>query len=93
MSHLKGKKGWGKKRVEDSEDSDSNESDDGDEDEAGEEEEEEEEEQSGLKSFEGNREECKLVLVVRTDLGMGKGTTTPSLHSCLSPKSSQLKHT
>ncbi|MCJ1400259.1 hypothetical protein MMC11_003463 [Xylographa trunciseda] len=26
-----------------------------------------------LKSFEGNKEECKLVLVVRTDLGMGKG--------------------
>ncbi|KAL8683540.1 MAG: hypothetical protein Q9186_000452 [Xanthomendoza sp. 1 TL-2023] len=29
--------------------------------------------QEGLKQFEGNREECKLVLVVRTDLGMGKG--------------------
>lgn len=28
----------------------------------------------GLEAFEGNREECKLVLVVRTDLGMGKGT-------------------
>ncbi len=26
-----------------------------------------------LASFEGNTEECKLVLVVRTDLGMGKG--------------------
>jgi hypothetical protein len=26
-----------------------------------------------LGSFPGNREECKLVLVVRTDLGMGKG--------------------
>ena len=26
-----------------------------------------------LAAFEGNREECKLVLVVRTDLGMGKG--------------------
>lgn len=26
-----------------------------------------------LASFEGSREECKLVLVVRTDLGMGKG--------------------
>lgn len=26
-----------------------------------------------LKSFAGNNEECKLVLVVRTDLGMGKG--------------------
>lgn len=29
--------------------------------------------QAGLNQFEGNREECKLVLVVRTDLGMGKG--------------------
>ncbi|KAL8710755.1 MAG: hypothetical protein Q9220_004773 [cf. Caloplaca sp. 1 TL-2023] len=29
--------------------------------------------QEGLSTFEGNREECKLVLVVRTDLGMGKG--------------------
>ena len=27
-----------------------------------------------LKGFEGSMEECKLVLVVRTDLGMGKGT-------------------
>jgi PTH2 family peptidyl-tRNA hydrolase len=26
-----------------------------------------------LKTFPGNSEECKLVLVVRTDLGMGKG--------------------
>lgn len=26
-----------------------------------------------LKTFPGNQEECKLVLVVRTDLGMGKG--------------------
>ncbi|KAI4273194.1 MAG: hypothetical protein L6R35_006426 [Caloplaca aegaea] len=29
--------------------------------------------QGDLNMFEGNREECKLVLVVRTDLGMGKG--------------------
>lgn len=29
--------------------------------------------QGELKNFEGNTEECKLVLVVRTDLGMGKG--------------------
>lgn len=29
--------------------------------------------EDGLEMFEGNREECKLVLVVRTDLGMGKG--------------------
>ena len=31
------------------------------------------EEQGELKSFEGNKEECKLVLVVRMDLGMSKG--------------------
>ena len=30
--------------------------------------------QGELNQFEGNREECKLVLVVRMDLGMGKGT-------------------
>lgn len=37
--------------------------------------------QSELNQFEGNKEECKLVLVVRSDLGMGKGTifTTYSL--------------
>ncbi|KAI4143077.1 MAG: hypothetical protein L6R39_004709 [Caloplaca ligustica] len=29
--------------------------------------------QGDLSQFEGNKEECKLVLVVRTDLGMGKG--------------------
>ena len=28
-----------------------------------------------LASFDGNKEECKLMLVVRTDLGMGKGMT------------------
>lgn len=40
----------------------------------GDEEGEEEERGGELKGFEGNRdEECKLVLVVRTDLGMGKG--------------------
>ena len=32
--------------------------------------------QGDLNTFEGNKEECKLVLVVRTDLGMGKGTST-----------------
>ena len=31
-----------------------------------------------LARFEGNKEECKLVLVVRTDLGMGKGMTGPA---------------
>ena len=30
-----------------------------------------------MNSFENSREECKLVLVVRTDLGMGKGTFIP----------------
>ena len=40
-----------------------------------EESEDEDEEQGELKAFEGNKEECKLVLVVRTDLGMGKGMT------------------
>lgn len=35
--------------------------------------------QEGLNQFEGNREECKLVLVVRTDLGMGKGTSSQQL--------------
>ena len=37
------------------------------------EESDDEEDQGELKSFDGNKEECKLVLVVRTDLGMGKG--------------------
>jgi PTH2 family peptidyl-tRNA hydrolase len=37
------------------------------------EEEEEEESIEGLKSFDGNTEECKMVFVVRTDLGMTKG--------------------
>lgn len=34
--------------------------------------------QGDLNTFEGNKEECKLVLVVRTDLGMGKGTPLPT---------------
>jgi PTH2 family peptidyl-tRNA hydrolase len=33
------------------------------------------EEQGELKDFPENKEECKLVLVVRTDLGMGKGVS------------------
>lgn len=34
-----------------------------------------------LKAFPGNTEECKLVLVVRSDLGMGKGLSRlPTLH-------------
>ena len=47
---------------------------DEDRDESSEDEDEDEDEQHGeLSSFPGNNEECKLVLVVRTDLGMGKG--------------------
>ena len=60
--------------------------DPGAEDDEEEEEEEEEEDDStdeheeedvhgGLKTFADNTEECKLVLCVRTDLGMGKGTS------------------
>lgn len=42
--------------------------------------EEEEEDMGGeLASFEGNTEEVKMVLVVRTDLGMGKGECFDSL--------------
>ncbi|KAL8717767.1 MAG: hypothetical protein Q9225_005014 [Loekoesia sp. 1 TL-2023] len=42
--------------------------------------------QGDLNTFEGNKEECKLVLVVRTDLGMGKGMLAiiPSLPSSFS---------
>lgn len=61
-------KGAGGKEVPDSE------AEDEDEDE---EEDESAEVQGELKNFEGNKEECKLVLVVRTDLGMGKGTFDP----------------
>lgn len=32
---------------------------------------------TGLKAFEGYRDECKLVLVVRTDLGMQRGISIP----------------
>lgn len=60
MTHIKKE---GVKVVQDSEDED-------------EDSEEGEQEQGELKAFEGNGEECKLVLVVRTDLGMGKGMAT-----------------
>lgn len=36
-------------------------------------EEEPEEDGTGLRAFEGIRDDCKLVLIVRTDLGMQKG--------------------
>lgn len=39
--------------------------------------------QGDLNNFEGNKEECKLVLVVRTDLGMGKGTPISSVSTVL----------
>lgn len=39
----------------------------------------EDENQGELKAFVDNKEECKLILVVRTDLGMTKGW---SLNSC-----------
>ena len=60
MTHLRGS---GEKEVKDSEDEDSEDEELG------------QEQEGELKAFEGNKEECKLVLVVRTDLGMGKGTT------------------
>lgn len=54
-------------------------------------------EKGELSTFDGNKEECKLVLAVRTDLGMTKGTFTlpsPSFphrvkflpNTCFSPK-------
>ena len=63
MTHLRGN---GEKEVKDSEDEDSEDEELG------------QEQEGELKAFEGNREECKLVLVVRTDLGMGKGTIASS---------------
>ena len=36
--------------------------------------EKEEDEQDGLTAFEGVEGDCKLVLIVRTDLGMNKGS-------------------
>lgn len=39
----------------------------------------EEEGQDGLKAFEEIEGECKLVLIVRTDLGMNKGSSFPPL--------------
>lgn len=46
------------------------------------EEDEEEDDTAELATFEGNHDEVKLVLVVRTDLGMGKGTVSLSSTSC-----------
>ena len=54
-------------------------------DEEDEEEEDSDDDQSELKTFNGNTEECKLVLVVRADLGMGKGTSPPLAFQHLFP--------
>lgn len=51
----------------------SDEGEGGDDEEEEDTEEEEEDEGGELATFEGNVDEVKLVLVVRTDLGMGKG--------------------
>lgn len=40
--------------------------------------EKQEEEQDGLMAFEGVEGDCKLVLIVRTDLGMNKGSSSTS---------------
>lgn len=40
--------------------------------------EKDEEEQDGLTAFEGVEGDCKLVLIVRTDLGMNKGSSSIS---------------
>ena len=63
MTHLQG--GAKRKEVADSEDDDEDESSD-DEGAA-------EPDGGELSTFAGNTEECKMVLCVRTDLGMGKG--------------------
>lgn len=69
MTRLRGKDGGGgRKQVKDSEEEES-----GDEDEDGEEEKESGPEDGEIWPYDSNKEECKLVLVVRTDLGMGKG--------------------
>lgn len=68
MTHLRGNGG---KEVKDSEDEESEDEELG------------QEQEGELKAFEGNREDCKLVLVVRTDLGMGKGTiASPRPRDC-----------
>lgn len=69
MTRLKGKK-----RVKDSEDDESESESGSDESDESEDADEESAEPDGLNEFEDSKEECKLVLVVRTDLGMGKGT-------------------
>jgi hypothetical protein len=43
---------------------------------------EEEDSQEGLNGFPNSHEECKMVLVVRTDLGMTKGSSFAQLCIC-----------
>ena len=66
-----GRKPKKSREIKDSEDEGSSSSEDDDEEAA----------VGDLSTFEGNREECKMVLVVRTDLGMGKGIlVSPASH-------------
>lgn len=51
------------------------------EDESSDEDDEDDEDDSTPTEFPGHNEECKMVLVVRTDLGMTKGTTVPGPHA------------
>ena len=87
MTYLRGGKAGAKgrgKEVADSEDDESD-SDGGDRKEAA--------ETETLSTFDDNREECKLVLCVRTDLGMGKGTSIGYIfiYQCLSSELRQAK--
>lgn len=89
MTHLQGGKGKGEdgrtKEVADSEDDGSSEDEDEDAVAVGD-----------LSEFKGNTEECKLVLCVRTDLGMGKGMKkkTTSFLGCVrfSPSAPRSPH-
>lgn len=80
MTRLRGKDGGGggRTQVKDSEeeedDEDESGSESGDDDGDGKEEKESGPEDGEIWTYDSNKEECKLVLVVRTDLGMGKGT-------------------
>ncbi|KAM0794720.1 peptidyl-tRNA hydrolase PTH2-domain-containing protein [Usnea florida] len=74
MTRLRGKDGGGgRKQVKDSEEEDDEEDESVSGDDDGEEEKESMPESGEIWTYDSNKEECKLVLVVRTDLGMGKG--------------------
>lgn len=62
-----------KKKIKRSDNREKDEEEDEDDSDDEEDEEEEEEDNAELATFEGNSDEVKLILVVRTDLGMGKG--------------------